>query len=115
MLGLKPHQFCQTSSSVKQDKTKLKMGVRASVVAAFDAHEEEEECYKLRPANKTDHLFCPAYYSIRDRFTDIFWGPAPTMSSFFALHDPRVIAKFLHEYFAHRSMLLEEVLGVPQH
>ena len=40
---------------------------------------------------------CPAYCSIRDRFTAIVWGPAPTMSSFFALHDPRVIAKFLHE------------------
>ena len=37
------------------------------------------------------------------------------MSSFFALHDPRIIAKFLHECFAHRSMLLEDVLGVPQH
>lgn len=58
---------------------------------------------------------CPAYCSIRDRLTAIFWRPAPTMSSFFALHDPRVIAKFLHECFAHRSMLLEDVLGVPQH
>ena len=50
---------------------------------------------------------CPAYCSIRDRFTAIFWGPAPTLSSFFTLHDPRVIAKFLHECFTHRSMLLE--------
>ena len=54
---------------------------------------------------------CPAYCSIRDRFTAIFWGPAPTLSCFFSLHDPWVIAKFLHECFALRSMLLE----VPQH
>ena len=58
---------------------------------------------------------CPAYCSIRDRYTAIFWGPAPTLSSFFTLHDPRVIAKFLHECFAHRSRLLEGILGVPQH
>ena len=38
---------------------------------------------------------CPAYCSIR--YTAIFWGPAPTLSSFFTLHDPRVIAKLLHE------------------
>ena len=55
---------------------------------------------------------CPAYCSIRDRYTAIFWGPAHTLSSFFTLHDPRVIAKFLHECFAHRSRLLEGVLGV---
>ena len=60
---------------------------------------------------------CPAYCSIRDRFTAIFWGPAPvaTLSSFFTLHDHRVIAKLLHECFAHRFMLLEGVVGVPQH
>ena len=47
-----------------------------------------------------EHQFvfdCPAYCSIRDRYTAIFWGPAPTLSSFFTLHDPRVIAKLLHE------------------
>ena len=57
---------------------------------------------------------CPAYCSIRDRFTAIFWGPAPrpTLSSFFTLHDHRVVAKFLQECFAHRSMLLEGDLGV---
>ena len=54
-------------------------------------------------------------YMLRDRFTIMFWGPAPTLSSFFTLHDHRVIAKFLHECFAHRSMLLESVLEVPQH
>ena len=30
---------------------------------------------------------CPAYRSSRDRFTTIFWGPAPTLSSFFTLHE----------------------------
>ena len=63
---------------------------------------------------------CPAYCSIRDRLTAISWGPAPTLSSFFGLHDHRVIAKFLQECFKifkylHMSMLLEGVLGVPQH
>ena len=89
--------------------------------------------YKLLPANKADQRFCPVcetdtaedehhfvfdcpeYSSIRERFTAIFWGPAPTLSSFFTLHKHKVIAKFLHEHFTHRSMLLEGVLGVPQH
>ena len=63
-----------------------------------------------------EHQFvfeCPAYCSIRDRFTAIFWGPAPTLSSFFTLHDQRVIAKFLQECFA--QVYVEGVLGVPQH
>ena len=58
---------------------------------------------------------CPEYCSIRGRFTAVSWGPAPTLSSCFTSHDHRVIAKFLHECFAHRSMLLEGVFGVPQH
>ena len=49
--------------------------------------------------------------------TAIFWGPAPTLSSFFTLHDHRVNAKVLvfHECFAYRCVLLEGVVGVPQH
>ena len=47
--------------------------------------------------------------------TAFFGGPAPTLSSFFTLHDHRVIAKFLHECFALRSMLLEGNVEVPQH
>ena len=46
---------------------------------------------------ENEHHFvfdCPSYCSIRDRFTSIFWRPAPTLSSFFTLHGPRVIAKF---------------------
>ena len=67
---------------------------------------------------ENEHHFvfdCPEYCSIRDKSTAIFWGPAPTLYSFFTLHDHRVIAKFLHECFALRSMLLEGVAGVPQH
>ena len=60
-------------------------------------------------------LDCPAYCPIRDRSTAIFWGPAPTLSSFFTLHAHRVIAKFLHECFANRSMLPEGVFRVPQY
>ena len=49
-----------------------------------------------------EHQFvfdCPAYSSIRDSFTTILKGPAPTLSCFFSLHDHRVIAQFLHECF----------------
>ena len=63
-----------------------------------------------------DHQFvcdCPARCAIRDRFTAIFWGPAPPLPSFFTLHDPRVI--FLQECFAHRAMLLEDTLQGLQH
>ena len=82
---------------------------------------DREQRFCLVRASETtedEHHFvfdCLAYCSIRDRFIVIFWGPAPTLSSFFTLHDPRVIAKFLHECFACMSMLLEGVLGVPQH
>ena len=49
---------------------------------------------------------CPAYCHIRNNFDAIFWGPAPTLSSFFALHDPKVIGRFLKECFALRNTLL---------
>ena len=42
--------------------------------------------------------------SVSDRFISIFWGPAP---AFVLLHDPRVIAKFLHKCFADRSRMLQ--------
>ena len=78
---------------------------RSCPVCASDTAEDEH------------HLVfdCPAYCPLRDRFTAIFWGPAPTLSSFFTLHDHRVIAKVLHECVAPRSMLLEGVVGVLQH
>ena len=44
-----------------------------------------------------------------------FLGTSPYLAFFFTLHDDRVIAKFLHECFAHRAILLESVLEVPQH
>ncbi len=54
---------------------------------------------------------CPAYWAIRNRFTNIFWGPAPTLSSFFTLHDPKVIARFLRECFEHRITLVAAQSG----
>ncbi len=32
---------------------------------------------------------CPAYCAIRSRFTNIFWGPAPTLSSFLLYMIPK--------------------------
>ncbi len=54
---------------------------------------------------------CRAYCAIRNRFTNIFWGPAPTLSSFFTLHDPKVIARFLRECFEHRNTLVAAQSG----
>ena len=54
---------------------------------------------------------CSAYCAIRSRFTNIFWGPAPTLSSFFTLHDPKVIARFLGESFEHRNTLVAAQSG----
>ena len=53
----------------------------------------------------------PAYCAIRNRFTHIFWGPAPTLSSFFALHDPKVIARFLRECFDYKNTLVAAQTG----
>ena len=74
-------------------------GHRFCLVCASDTAEDERHFV----------FDCTAYCSIRDRFTINFWEPAPTLSSFFTLHDHRVIAKFLHKCFAHRSKLLESV------
>ena len=49
---------------------------------------------------------CPAYCSIRTRSNALFWGPAPSVSTFFALHDPRDVARFLRECFEHRNLCL---------
>ena len=54
---------------------------------------------------------CPAYCAIRSRFTNIFWGPALTLSSFFTLHDPKVIARFLRECIEHRNTLVAAQTG----
>ncbi len=54
---------------------------------------------------------CPAYCAIRNKFTNIFWGPAPTLSSFYTLHDPKVIARFLRECFEHRNTLVATQTG----
>ena len=50
---------------------------------------EQRHCVFCTSGSAEDeHHFvfdCPAYCAIRNRFTNIFWGPAPTLSSFFTL------------------------------
>jgi hypothetical protein len=59
---------------------------------------EQRHCIFCASGSAEDeHHFvfvCPAYCAIRNKFTNMFWGPAPTLSSFFTLHDPKVIARF---------------------
>ena len=63
-----------------------------------------------------EHQLCLTALHMAQSGTLPFSGDQPLpLSSFFTLHDHRVIAKFLHECFAHRSMLLQGVLGVSQH
>ena len=50
-------------------------------------------------------LDCLAHCANRNKFTNTFWGPAPTLSSFLTLHDPKVMARFLKECFEHRNWL----------
>ncbi len=54
---------------------------------------------------------CPAYCAIMNRFTTIFWIPAPTLSFLFTLHDPKVTARFLKECFEHRNTLVAVQFG----
>ena len=54
---------------------------------------------------------CPAYCAINNRFTNIFWGPTPALSSFFIVHDPKVIARFVREYFEYRNTLVAAQSG----
>ena len=60
---------------------------------------EQRHCIFCASGSAEDeHHFvfdCPAYCAIRNKFTNMFWGPAPTLPSFFTLHDPKVIARFL--------------------
>ena len=91
------HGLHVDTGNFKPAGQKVPRGQRSCLVCGSDTAEDE-------------HHFvfdCPAYSSIRDSFSAIFWGPAPTLSSFFGLHDSRLIAKFLHECFAHRSRLLD--------
>ena len=80
----------------------------------------EQRCCLVRGSDtaEDDHHFvfdCPACCAIKDRFTAIFWGRAPTIFAFLTLHEPRAIAKVLPVCFAHMSVLLEGTLGVLQH
>jgi len=68
-----------------------------------DSHPEEEE------EEEEEATF--AYSAIRNRFTNMFWGPAPRLSPYFTLHDPKVIARFLKERFEHRNTLVAAQTG----
>ena len=76
---------------------------------------EQRHCVFCTSGSAEDeHHFvfdCPAYCAIRNRSTNIFWGPAPTLSSFFTLHDPKVIASLLRECFEHRNTLMAAQTG----
>ena len=76
---------------------------------------DREQRFCLVCGAEDEHHFQFVCCAIRDRFTAIFWGLAPSLFSFFMLHDPRVIAKFLHERFVHRAMLPEVTSEVPRH
>ena len=58
---------------------------------------EQHQCIFCASGSAEDeHHFvfdCPAYCAIRNKFTNIFWSPAPTLSSLFTLHDPKVVAR----------------------
>ena len=76
---------------------------------------EQRHCVFCASGSAEDeHHFvfdCPAYCAIRNTFTNIFWGPNPTLSSFFTLHDPKIIARFLRECFEYRNTLLAAQTG----
>ena len=78
---------------------------KAQLASVDDEEEEEERCAQKLPWQGSP-LGSPAYCHIRNNFDAIFWGPAPTLSSFCALRDPNVIGRFLKECFAHRNTLL---------
>ncbi len=71
--------------------------------------EQRHRVFCASGSAEDEHHFvfdCPAYCAIRNRLTNIFWGPAPTLSSFCTLHDPKVIARFLRECSEHRNTLV---------
>ena len=71
---------------------------------------EQRHCVFCASGSAEDeHHFvfdCPAYPAIRNRFTNMFWGPAPRLSSFVTVHDPKVKARFLKDRFEHRNTLM---------
>ena len=81
------HGLHVDTGKFKPDGQKVDREQRFCLVCPSDHDTTEDEHHSV--------FDCPAYSSIRDRYTAIFWGPASTLSSFFTLHDPRVIAQFL--------------------
>ena len=69
---------------------------------------EQQLCFHCSVGSAEDeHRFvidCPACYAIMNRFTKIFWGPAPILSFYFTLHasyDPKVTARFFEVQSGH--------------
>ena len=82
------------------------------VPLAQQVSREQRHCVFFASGSAEDEYHfvfdCPAYRAIKNRFTNIFWGPAPTLSSFFTLHSPKVIAGFLRECFEYRNTLVAQ-------
>ena len=79
------HGLHVETSNLKPVGQKVPREQRSCLVCGSDAAEDQ-------------HHFvfdCPAHSSIRDTFSVIFFGgPAPTLSSFFTLHDPDSLPSF---------------------
>ena len=77
---------------------------------------EQRHCIFCASGSAEDeHHFvvhCPAYCAIRNKFTNIFWAPAPTLSLFFTLHDPKVIGRFLRECLNIETHWLQHKLDI---
>ena len=67
-----------------------------------DCSEQYCPVCKVGVADDEHHFLfqCPAYDSIWAQYDATFGGPVPTVSVFFALHDPTAISRFLRECFA---------------
>jgi hypothetical protein len=68
-------------------------------------------CPAILIQQRTNIILCLLVLRVRNRFTNVFWGPAPTLSSFITLHDPKVIARFWRECFEHRNTLVAAQSG----
>jgi len=79
---------------------------------AQQVRREQRHCVFCASGSAEDeHYFvfdCPANCAIRNKFINIFWGPAPTLSSLFTLHDPKVS----HEAFVDAELAKAEAKGV---
>ncbi len=72
---------------------------------------EQRHCLFCASGSAEDEHYFVFDCAIRIKFTNMFWGPAPALSSFFTLHDPKVIARFLRGCFEHRNTLVATQTG----